>query len=304
MSSNSGFLRGNTLDSLLFDLDSLKQHETLSDTVTTYIEGNYKATLENATSQTLSKILANTVSSAHGQLDAALQDSGLDGEVNAVLVLITGLAAFDAFLQANVTGPPQDLRDIFKVIETTSFREQCLKSLEVDGVSVYQHIPHVELFCLSRLIFTTYFPRLISGNFVDSKWMRVRINAYHQRLLSGLSCGRISDSTALQDAIEKDLMELETEILESESKFSTEAKVQFLLEKAQIYIMQGLDFKAKENVQMAKTVSGFSYALSGALGKRTKFQQNDISQLVVFARSKDSEDAQNVTPRVFVNSRG
>jgi tetratricopeptide (TPR) repeat protein len=36
-------------------------------------------------------------------------------------------------------------------------------------------------------------------------------------------------------------------------------------------------------------LSGFSYVLSGALGKRTKFQQTSISQLVVFAKSKDPE---------------
>jgi tetratricopeptide (TPR) repeat protein len=295
MSSSSDILGDNTLDNLLFDLESFNQNETLSGVVTTYLEGNYKATLQSPTSQTLYEILTNTVSSAHGKQDAALQNSGLDGDVNAILVLITGLAAFNSFLQANVTGPPLELRDVFTVKETASFREQCLKSLEVDGVSVYQHIPHVELFCLSRLVFTTYFPRLIGGSFVDSKWMRIRMNAYHQRLLSGLSGGRLSDSAALQDGIEKDLLELESEILGPESKYSTEAKVQFLLEKAQIYIMQGLDFKAKENVQIAKTVSGFSYALSGALGKRTKFQQNDISQLVVFAKSKESEDAPNVT---------
>lgn len=293
MASNLILVRDGALDSLLFDLESLKQQESLSNAVTTYLDGDYKATLKNPTSQILYEILGSTVSPTQGEQVAALQNAGLDEEVKAILVLLTGLAALNAFLQANVTGPPIDLRDIFAVRETQSFREQCLKSLEVDGVSVYQHIPHVELFCLARLVFTTYFPRLVSGNFMDSKWMRVRINAYHQRLLSGLSGGRLSDSTTLQDGIEKDLLELGTEIFGSESKFSTEAKVQFLLEKAQIYIMQGLDMKAKENVKMAKTVSGFSYALSGALGKRTKFQQNDISQLVVFAKSKDSDSAAN-----------
>jgi tetratricopeptide (TPR) repeat protein len=54
--------------------------------------------------------------------------------------------------------------------------------------------------------------------------------------------------------------------------------------------MEGLELKAKENVHLARDASGFSYALSGALGKRTKFQQTDISQLVVFARSKGDEN--------------
>ncbi|PMD18977.1 TPR-like protein [Hyaloscypha hepaticicola] len=290
MAPNADVLRDQTFDALPFNLESLNGHSELSEVVTAFLEGDYKAVLRSPTSQTLYGKLVETISLSRDQQDANLQEAGFQGEVGAVQVLITGLAAFNAFLQANVTGPPTDWGNVFpKSGVELALREQCLKCLDVDGVSVYQHIPHVELFSLARLIFTVFFPRIIGGEFRDCKWMRVRINAYHQRLLSGLSGGNMSDFSVLQDVIEKDLRELEVEIMGEKSVFGTEAKVQFLLEKAQIYIMQGLDIKAKENVRMAKTVSGFSYALSGALGKRTKFQQNDISQLVVFARSRESE---------------
>lgn len=294
MAEHRDILGGQTLDSILFDLESLKQHSEISDVITSYLEGDYRAILQSPTSQTLFKKLSQTILRPRQEQDAAFQDSDLVSDEGSVLVLITGLASLNAFLQANVTGPPVDLANVFPADENTaSFREQCFKSLDVDGVSVYQFIPRVELFCLARMIFTVYFPRLsTSGTFRDCKWMRVRINAYHQRLLSGVSFGRLSDSTMLQDVIEKDLRDLEQDILGPESRFSTEARVQFLLEKAQIYIMQGLDLKARENVNLAKTVSGFSYALSGALGKRTKFQQTDISQLVVFARSKETDGDQ------------
>jgi tetratricopeptide (TPR) repeat protein len=292
MSLNTEALRDQTFDSLLFNLESLKGHSELWEVVKAYLEGDYKAILRNPTSRTLYGKLVETVSLSKEEQDASLQEIEVDGDVGIIRVLITGLTAFNAFLQANVTGPPTDWGTVFpKTDNGLTLTEQCLKSLDVDGISVYQHIPHVELFCLARLVFTVYFPRIIGGEFRDCKWMRVRTNAYHQRLLSGLSGGSMSDFSVLQDVIEKDLKELEEEILGEKSAFGTEAKVQFLLEKAQIYIMQGLDIKARENVKMAKTVSGFSYALSGALGKRTKFQQNDISQLVVFARSKESEGA-------------
>ena len=288
MPSGTENWRERTLDNLLFDLEAFTQNESLKDTVTKYLDGDYKAVLHSSSSQSLYEIFSNTVSQSKIEQTAALQNAGFEGDEGVILVLLTGLAAFSSFLQANVTGPPLDLRDTFAAKDKVLFRDQCLKSLDVDGVSVYQHIPQVELFCLARLIFTIYFPRIIKGTVQDSRWMRIRINAYHQRLLSGISGGRLSDSTVLQDAIEKDIRELEAVILCKESTYSTGAKVQFLLEKAQICIMQGLDMKAKENVKMAKTVSGFSYALSGALGKRTKFQQNDISQLVVFAKSRES----------------
>ena len=297
-------LDGRTLDSLLLDLGAFKQYGSLGDTVSKYLNGEYKSILRNPTSQNLYEILAELISNYTEEQDAVLHKAGLTEDESVILVSITGLAAFNAFLQANVTGPPLDLGDVFPARENLdSFRHQCLKSLDIDGVSVYQHIPYIELFCLARLIFTIYFPRLINSNVKDSKWMRLRINAYHQRLLSGLSGGRLSDSTALQDAIEKDVLEFESEILGDGSTYSTEAKVQFSLEKAQIYIMQGLELKAKQNVQMARTVSGFSYALSGALGKRTKFQRNDISQLVVFARSKDLDPSSTIPASLEKNPK-
>jgi tetratricopeptide (TPR) repeat protein len=290
MSGLTHFLDDRSFDNLLLDLDSLKQYPELLDTVNTYLAGDYRAILRSSTSQTLFEKLSHIVLHSREQQDAVLQKLSLDGDLDAVLVLITGLAAMNAFLQANVTGPPIAFGGTFPAEKDGAlFKSQCIQSLDVDGLSVYQLIPHVELFCMARMIFTVYFPRIIDGKFRDCKWMRVRINAYHQRLLSGLSEGRLDGSDSLQDVMERDLKDLEHDVLGSESKYSTEAKVRFLLEKAQIYVMQGLDLKARENVKMARTLSGFSYVLSGALGKRTKFQQTSISQLVVFAKSKDPE---------------
>ncbi|KAG9244006.1 hypothetical protein BJ878DRAFT_508160 [Calycina marina] len=285
---------GVSLDLLLFDLESLKKRSEVSEIIASYLNGDYKAILQNETSQALYQELVGI----RGKEDNLISTQA-SGDVDAILVFTSGLAAFNAFLQANVTGPPLDFRGIFKSeVSDAVFRSKCLKSLDLDGVSPYQYIPYVELFCLARLVFTVYFPSIVCSETRDCKWMRIRVNSYHQRLLTGLSGGRLSDSTVLQDVIEQDLKDLEAEILGSESKYPTEAKVQFLLEKAQIYIMQGLDLKAESNVKLAMKTSGFSYALSGALGKRTKFQQTDISQLVVFAKSKESEDQDGVLSNV------
>lgn len=287
MSQNTSELSSQSLDYLLFSLSSLTEISGVSTVVKSFLDGDYKSILQNEISQSLFAKLASTVGSSRQQQDAALQDDLFKSEEGVIQVFVSGLAAFNAFLQANVTGPPLEIESLFAAGEDVKeLREKCLRSMDVDGVSVYQYIPHVELLCLARMVFTVYFPRLVGTEVMDSRWMRVRINAYHQRLLSGLSGGKMSDLSVLQDVIEADLKELEAEVLGADSKFGTEAKVQFLLEKAQIYIMQGLDMKASENVKAAKDVSGFEYALSGALGKRTRFQQNDTSQLVVFARSK------------------
>ncbi|RFU29863.1 hypothetical protein B7463_g6466, partial [Scytalidium lignicola] len=275
------------LDALIYNLETLKQHSKYSDVVDTYLNGDYKAILENPTSQTLIQKLCQLLALLKAQPEELFALDEFGAEFDPILVLISGLSAFNAFLQVNVTGPPADFSSVFKAATDTSeqFKEQCLRNLDYDGASVYQFIPQVELFCLARMVFSDYFPRVIRDRMMDCKWMRVRINAFHQRLLIGMSGARLGDSLMLQDLIDEDMHALEAQIIGPHSPFSTEAKVQFLLEKAQICIMQGLDIKAKEDVKQITEVSGFSFALSGAFGKRTKFQQNNISQLVVIAKS-------------------
>jgi tetratricopeptide (TPR) repeat protein len=274
----------------------------------------------------LSRLLSSTYSVAHesvsGQNSSDDTAAALRSRARHIrtCALILGLAAFDAFLQANVTGPPLNFSPVKALVkdqDTSAVRQRCLDSLAMDGISVYQYIPNVELFCLARTIFCDYFPRtsglkkagsgydipavpesfktsaaeIPHGSQYDTKWMRIRVNAYHQRLLTGV---KLSDSpSVLQVQIEADLAALEKELFSDDSSYTTEAKVQFLLERAQIYIMQGMDLKAKSNVERAKEVSKFSYALTGALGKKTKFQEKDTSQLVVFAKSHTTPEVKD-----------
>jgi hypothetical protein len=178
MPSNTEILRDQTFDALLFNLESLKGHSELSEVVKAYLEGDYRAVLRDPTSQLLYGKLVETVLLEREQKDASLQEAGFQDDVGAIRVLITGLAAFNAFLQANVTGPPTDWGNVFpKKDDGLAFKEECLKSLDVDGVSVYQHIPYVELFSLARLIFTVFFPRIIGGEFRDCKYLDCLVGA-------------------------------------------------------------------------------------------------------------------------------
>ena len=184
----------------------------LSEVITAYQNGNYKGILRNATSQRLFRWLDCSLPSPEDQ-NGLIHEKSLGKDYKAVLVLMTALTAFNAFLQANVTGPPLDMRDVFGVTE--EIQKRCFSYLTVDGVSVYEYIPLVEMFVLAKMIFTTYFPRMVDGKTWDCKWMRIRISAYHLRLLSGMSGGRMSDSDTLQRLIEKDIKDLEQEIIRS-----------------------------------------------------------------------------------------
>ncbi|KAH7035745.1 uncharacterized protein B0I36DRAFT_347478 [Microdochium trichocladiopsis] len=250
-----------------------------------------------------------------------------------------GLAALGAFLQANVTGPVLEKSSTIEATFANLFREAraedsgapsdgsdsfiavCLHWLDTDGVSVYQYIPHIELFGLARYIFTS--GEVLPLESVDVwaagedddlashlAWTRFRVHLWHYKLLTQPSLsagsvftksGRWTDVGTLQEKIESSMQEAENSLVrttasteeaddgaEREYLWSQESRVQFYLEKANCHIMLGNDVKAREALKTATEISKFAYVLSGALGKRTRFQENNISQLVVLAKSREA----------------
>ncbi|KAI1206025.1 uncharacterized protein F4807DRAFT_440523 [Annulohypoxylon truncatum] len=270
----------------------------------------------------------------HVTADQPSTGAQTDGESYDVAQTVRlGLASLSAFLQANVTGPVLEgceaieaiFLSAFAKIKSSdeqandsveapilSFRRICLRSLDVDGVSPYSYIPHIELFCLSRFIFTSgiilpvELPEIWSdlGHSLSLhlSWTRLRVHLWHYKLISQPSLGpgslftksgRWTDVPTLQESIEKSLREAETSILGSteidqesdQSQWPRESRIQFRLEEAACHIMLGNDTNSRKALQSATEISGFSYILSGALGKRTRFQEKNTSQLVVLAKS-------------------
>ena len=196
---------------------------------------------------------------------------------------LIGYAALHAFLQANVTGPPLQLSSEQLLFRTppfsspsaaTEIRANLIRSLVVDGAAVYSLMPVVELFCLAKTIFNH--PKLK----VDGlERMRLRTNFLHQRLLS-------EHAPALQSLVYEDLEKLAPTIANG----SSEEKIEMLLERALIHLYYGFDAKAGADIESAATESKFEFVLTGRLGKRTRFQDRDISQLVVLAKSAAKTD--------------
>lgn len=245
-------------------------------------------------------------------------------------VLSVAIAALDAFLQANVTGPvlpEESARAVERQYATTwgekrsggdivTLRRACLKHLEVDGVSPYAHIPYLELFGLARYAVTQTLRDAqdivdVSSSKHSLAWTRMRINTWHYKLLTQPSLGhgsnftkssQWSDVPTLADRIIDGLEAVSSRLLGGDSSdvwaagsdqdiWTEQDKVLFLVEAANTYILLGRNDLAKTTLQKATQASGLSYALSGALGKRTRFQEKSISQLVVLARSKINESS-------------
>jgi tetratricopeptide (TPR) repeat protein len=203
---------------------------------------------------------------------------------------IIGEASLYAFLQSNVTGPPLSFKSE-EVIFTPEIsqnanllqqtRQNLIRSLSVDGEAAYSLIPNVELFVLARCILTH--EKIVEG--VDPAvglWWKIHLHSLHQRLLS-------ENTDTLQSLIFADISQLEDLVFSPMSGDAKEEKVRFLLERAVIYTTYGFDVKARDELDQASKETGFEFVLTGKLGKRTKFQDRDISQLVVLAKSGGSD---------------
>lgn len=208
-----------------------------------------------------------------------------------IILFCIGYAALLAFVQSNVTGPPLEFQPAALLLPQASDQErkdvkrQLISGLTTDGIAAYKLTPNVELLCLADAVMTC--PPILK-NVKAARWAKLRAAFLHQRLLSEVS-------STLQNVIYDDL-----ELLEED--FNTYAgdraslEAEFLLERVTIHIHHGLDKLARADLDKAKSDRRFEFALTGLLGKRTKFQESDVSQLVVLAKTHDSNNTTSAPP--------
>lgn len=205
------------------------------------------------------------------------------------LLFLVAVAALYAFIQSTVTGPPLPFKpaevllpkDISGNVSALSKnRKDLIASLSADGIAAYKLTPNIELLCLADTILIC---PPVQKNIALSAWVRLRVNFVHQRLLS-------EPAPSLQTAIYEDMKTVENLILQSHtSQQIQDLHTSFLLERAAIHTHHGFDKKARADLDQTASERKFEFALTGLMGKRTKFQQKDTSQLLVLARSAGSE---------------
>ncbi|KAH7128225.1 hypothetical protein B0J11DRAFT_613479 [Dendryphion nanum] len=204
------------------------------------------------------------------------------------LYFIAAVAALYAFLQSTATGPPLPFVSAETLFPSNvssnksklaNLRQQLVASLSTDGVAAYKLTPNVELLSLAETILIC---PPIQKNVTASTWARLRARFIHQRLLSEVA-------SSIQATIYEDLDALSALILGAEQPHVVpDLRVHFLLERAAINTHHGFDKKARADLDQATSERKFEFALTGLMGKRTKYQQKDTSQLLVLAKSADS----------------
>lgn len=209
--------------------------------------------------------------------------------------VLLGYTALLCFHQSNCTGPPLSFspgdtlfgagssKDKAKL---SAIRTTLVTNLGVDGVAAYRLTPNVELLSLANAIFND---SVIQEAVPLTAWLRLRTLFTHQRILS-------EPSSTLQEQLFQCLDQAQDLLSSQNSESSSDARNALLLERASIETYYGNDVKARAAIQQAAQERHFVFALTGRLGKRTKFQIKDTSQLVVLAKSQEASSPSNKGP--------
>ncbi|KAL9114497.1 MAG: hypothetical protein Q9227_001578 [Pyrenula ochraceoflavens] len=215
-----------------------------------------------------------------------------------------GCAALNAFVQATITGPPLEFSPEDSIFpraypKNSKWRDDLLQdlleSLAVEGQAAYKLTQHIVLFWLAKTILTH---QTLCDNFAGLR-ARARVNFLHQKLLS-------ERSESLQKSILSDYESLDGKAQEvlSAGELDADELASLHVERASILIYYDLDVKARSELAEAARKTNFAFILTGKLGRRTKFQDRDISQLVVLARSSTSNQRTRENMQVISNSNG
>ena len=212
-------------------------------------------------------------------------------------LMCIGVGALRLFLQCNVTGPPllydpdttlvpECLADDADFVQSLS--KAAVSSLAVDGESAYHLAAHPILLVLAKTILNS--PLLASDEAPRTAlWWRLRVNFIHQRILSG-------KTGSLHKKLTRDIGDIATWI-SGQSNF---VQAMFLVERAMVDTYFENDAAALQELEDASALTGLKHVLTGVIGKRTKFQQNATSQLVVLAKSAEQTDgAGGVKPKTL-----
>lgn len=230
-------------------------------------------------------------------IDERLAQINLVDAVSRFDVLATGIACLNAFIQVNWTGPTLafSLSQLFfgqtnEALET-KMHQSCLKSLSVDSEEVYHLAQQLGLLAIARALLYAVRGKTMTGAF----WA-MRSVFIQQQLLDEFTGSLQSELMVLAKESEDDL-----EALDDLDEDAREAlKIRHELEVGLLHSFFGQDKEALQKMESAQKESGFVWSLTGSLGRRTKFQTFDVSQLVVLAESKKkkaSKDDEEEAPR-------
>ncbi|XP_037638803.1 tetratricopeptide repeat protein 27 [Sebastes umbrosus] len=211
-----------------------------------------------------------------------------DDQTNRELaVMALAASCLHLFAQSNWTGPPVSIHisDLLPPALLSSqprtVVESIHSSLLLDGESVYSLVANPFLLLLARVILTKCSSKMDSLQLLS--WWTLRYISLHQQILEACSPQLLSLAHSCID-----------KVLKCESLLSKQRNlaIQFHLECVYISLTYYDYQPAKEHIKKAQELSGLNINTTGALGKRTHFQQKNLAQLILDVERKQDQPGQ------------
>lgn len=206
-------------------------------------------------------------------------------------VMAMAVSCLHLFAQSNWTGPAVSVQvwDLLPSAVLSSQDPQLLmesihSSLLLDGESVYSLVVNPFLLLLARVILTKCSGKMEHLQLLP--WWTLRYINLHQQILEARSPQLLSLAHSSMD-----------KVLQCQAVLSGQRSlaIQFHLECAYISLTYYEYGAAKEQISRAKELSGLHINMTGALGKRTRFQEKFLAQLILDVKRQEDEADQGVS---------
>ncbi|XP_052009762.1 tetratricopeptide repeat protein 27 [Xyrauchen texanus] len=259
-------------------------------------EGDFEAVLFSATVQGLLGGVPEEDDSIETYLERrvlaylsnATEDQRRDRET---VLLVLAVGCLNLFAQSNWTGPPLDLHVsdflpetlLQNFLQPAALNSAMLSSLQLDGESVYSLVSNPLLLLLTRVILVHCTAKLESLQLLP--WWTLRYVTLHQQILEERSPQLFNLALSCIEKVCK-CEELFTNITHRN------LAIQFHLECSYTCLSYYEYRSAKEHLQTARDLSGLDVNIAGALGKRTRFQENFLAQLILNVKRKEDANIQ------------